>query len=95
MILFDYKAVGIRLKALLIIAKNISSEIAKMEEEIEELGIFWESEAMGEYAIRLTADMYNARAMLEKIKQSIRELCEIIKRFDESERKVMAMIENM
>ena len=95
LILFDYKATCSKLKNLLYIAKKISEEITAMEEEIEELGIFWDSDAMGEYALRITADLYTARAMLERIKQSIRTLSEVIIKFDLTEKKVMSMIDSM
>lgn len=95
MILVDYKAAVGKMNDLVRIAKGVSKEVAKMEDEIEELGIFWNSSAMEEYAIRLNAELYNTKALIEKIKNSIKLLYEVICSFDEAERKVMNMIEFM
>lgn len=88
----EYTGLGKRLYELLSIAKEVNFEIERMEEVFEELGIFWDSDAQGEYAIRVTADLYNSKAILRKICVCLKELAGLLKRFDEAEMKVSEMV---
>lgn len=89
----DYVAVNKMLREMILAAKEVKSEIEYMEETVENLGLFWTSEASGEYAMRITTDLYTAKAMLSGIKTSISVLGESVQRFDAAERTIRTMIE--
>lgn len=91
----DYNAVNKMLMEMLTVAKEVKVEIEGMEETVEELGIFWESESSCEYAMRINTDLYTAKAMLGGIKTSIVTLAELVERFDAAERYVRELIEGM
>lgn len=91
----DFRAVSAKLFEMIEIAKEVRYEIENMEEVMDNLGIFWDSEAGGEYAMRFYADLYYAKALLEKIKWGMKTLLSVMRQFDDSERKIRAVIEGI
>lgn len=92
LIFIDYKMANTKLNELIGIANRVRCEIETMEGIIEELGIFWKSDAQAQYAMLLNADLYTVEAMLINIKKRAKELAEAIKCFDDVERSVELMI---
>lgn len=91
----EYKAISAKVYELINLAREVKCEIENMENTVEELGVFWKSEAQAEHVMRVTADLYNAKAFLESIKQNIKILAETVKKFDEAECMVAELIREM
>ncbi|MDO4187434.1 MAG: hypothetical protein Q4D29_00455 [Lachnospiraceae bacterium] len=91
----DYYAANRMLREMENVAKEVKDEIENMEESIENLGIFWESESSSEYAMRITTDFYVAKALLASISSSINVFAELVQRFDAAERCIRGLIEGM
>lgn len=91
----DYEKVNSMMSEMIYAAKEVRGEIENMENTIEELGIFWASEASGEYAMKINADLYVAKAMLLGIKNGIKVLADSVQRFDAAERSIRELIEGM
>lgn len=91
----DYYAANRMLREMENAAKEVKCEIENMEESIENLGIFWESESSCEYAMKITTDFYVAKAMLSSINESISTFAELVQRFDAAERCIRGLIEGM
>ena len=91
----DYYAANKMLREMEDVAKEVKGEIENMEESIENLGIFWESESSQEYAMHITTDFYVARALLSSINESISTFAEHVQRFDAAERCIRGLIEGM
>lgn len=72
LIFIDYKMANAKLNELIGIANRVRCEIETMEGIIEELGIFWKSDAQAQYAMLLNADLYTVEAMLINIKKELR-----------------------
>lgn len=81
----DYASIDSRLCELSSIVKEVRNEMEMMDEAVQNLGIFWESEASCEYALRINADMYVIRALLEKISLMIHSAREAVMRLDNAE----------
>lgn len=95
LIKMDYVQVNKMMSEMIHTVKEVKNEIECMEETVEDLGIFWESEASMEYAMRITTDFYTAKAMLSEVKAGIRALAESVQRFDAAERSIRELIEEM
>ena len=91
----DYIGIIKMINEMLRIAKEVKRETEHMEEVTEDLYVFWESEAKMEYAMRLCADFYSIKAMLEEMKQSIRLLAGVVRKFDENEKSIRGIIAAM
>lgn len=91
----DYYAMNKLLVEMINIAKEVQIEIEKMEETVENLGIFWNSDSSAEYAMRINVDLYSARAILETIRRSINSMILTAKTFDQTERSIREIIRDM
>ena len=91
----EYEVISVRIYELMNLAKEVKKEIENMENTIEDLGIFWESMAQAEYVMRITAELYNSKAFLEKVKQSIKTLSDTVKKIDEAECSIGEIIKTM
>ena len=91
----EYKAISLKIYELMNIAREVGREIDLLETYTDELFAFWNSMAEAEYYMRIMADLYNAKALNEKIKQEVRVFSEGVKRFDDAEKRVNEMIVEM
>jgi len=94
-LMLDYISVCARICELKEVVKEVKNEIENMEETIEDLGIFWVSDAQAEYAMRLTADLFNARTLVEKINDNIESISNTVRKFDETDSFIRGVIEEM
>ena len=94
-IMLDYERINKMMREMMLAATEVKNEIENMEETIEDLGIFWASNASNEYAMRVNTDLYTAKAMLIGITAGIKTLAESVVRFDAAERGIREMIEGM
>ena len=94
-IMLDYERINKMMREMMLATKEVKNEIENMEETIEDLGIFWASNASNEYAMRVNTDLYTAKAMLIGITAGIKKLAESVVRFDAAERGIREMIEGM
>lgn len=91
----EYSKLGKKIVEFISLAREVETEIERMEEVLEELLMFWESDANSKYYMRMMADLYNARLFLEKMRRSILDISEALQRFDDTERKISVLIHDM
>jgi len=89
----DYRQIDKRLCELSVVLKAVKNELEEMDDAIQNLGIFWESEAGCEYALRITADMVTIAALAEKTGQNINSMREAVGRLDSAEKQVGILME--
>jgi len=88
----DYSAIDARLCDLARIVVMIRKEIEFLEEVIENLGIFWDSEASEEYAVQITADLVVVSALAEKAGITVQAIRGAIEKLDNAELQVGEII---
>lgn len=91
----EYNNVSRGIYELFSLSKEVGKEIEHLDEIIEDLGIFWNSDVSEEYALKLNADIYNVRAILKKIVFYIKQLADVIYKFDEVEGVIKNRIDEM
>lgn len=92
LIRLEYSKISSKVSELINVAREVKKEIENMERTVEDLGVFWDSQSEAEYVMRLTADLYSARALLEKVKLNIRVLADTVRKFDEVECQIGELI---
>jgi len=88
----DYNLIDKRLCELSKIIKEVKNELEVMDDTIENIGIFWESDAGSEYAIRITSDMLVILALAEKIGQTINSMRDAVGKLDKAETQIGILI---
>ena len=56
----DYIRVNSFLSEMMRLTEEVMREFERMDEVVEDFSIFWDSEASGEYGMRIYTDLYNA-----------------------------------
>lgn len=92
-IMIEYMQMNEKLAQMMTMLIGIKKEIEAMENTMEDLGIFWNSDASEEYAIKNAADLYNAKALVIKLLYSIKELHDFMENMDKAERHIGALID--
>jgi len=89
----EYVQMNDKLAQLLTALIGVKKEIELMEDTMENLGIFWNSEASEGYALKSTADLYNAKAIVIKLLYSVKEIHDFVESMDQAERRISSLIE--
>lgn len=91
----DYIRVNSFLSEMMKLTEEVMREFERMDEVVEDFSIFWDSEASGEYGMRIYTDLYNAKAVIQKSQYNIRMIGAVLRKFDDAEKKIGNLVDGI
>lgn len=95
LVMAEYRMIQERLVNFMGISDEIFKEIETMEIAAKDLDIFWDGEANAEYLLNVSADLLNAKLLIQKVKRCGNFLAYSLSRYQSSERQIYEMIEGL